>query len=85
MGNPHGDGVDENGLPNDPMHVGLDVRVHDGALSYIQFPYAITDFSERIRHDPLAANPALRRVWTLTDLQGRHGPAQLTGQGSVTL
>lgn len=73
------------GLPNDPMHVGLDARVHDGALSYIQFPYAITDFSGRIRHDPLAANPALRRVWTLTDLQGRHGPAQLTGQGSVTL
>ena len=75
--------VVKRGVPGEPPRVALDARLHDGAANFVHFPYPITRISGRLTHNPLAADPALHRIWQFTELQGRHGPAQISGSGGL--
>ena len=50
--------------------------IADGSLEYDAFPYRIADFSGRFAFD------SRNGVWSFDELRGRHGPAQLRGDGS---
>ncbi|MCA9053732.1 MAG: hypothetical protein KDA75_07835, partial [Planctomycetaceae bacterium] len=77
--------VVKQGVPGEPPHVALDARLRNGTLNYIGFPYPVTGISGRLTHNPLAADPALHRIWQFTEVQGRHGTAQISGSGGFAV
>lgn len=70
------------GQPGDNWKLKLDARVHHAVVDFVSFPYDITDVSVHILHDALAPDPALRDVWQFVGIQGRHGPARISGSGA---
>ncbi len=68
--------------PEDPWKVALEARFHHATINFVHFPYPITDLSLTVRHDPLSTDPGRRHVWQVLDIQGRHGPARISGSGA---
>ncbi len=68
------------GGPDQKFVMRLDANVKDGSLNYDRFPYAITNLSGRVYH-----NPWEKLSWEFTDLKGRHGSAELQGKGGFDI
>lgn len=70
------------GRSEDPWKIALHARFHQATVNFVYFPYPITELSLVVRHDPLTDDPGQRNVWQILDIQGRHGPARISGSGA---
>lgn len=63
-----------------PTQMGLEAHLRDGAFSYEQFPYAVSDVSAHVRFDPWK-----EKVWRFSNVRGRHGDTQIAGNATFDL
>ncbi|MFG0332007.1 MAG: hypothetical protein ACF8TS_01470, partial [Maioricimonas sp. JB049] len=51
------------------------LSLRDGSISFVRFPYQLTDCSGRLEYDPFGD-----RLWHFRDLKGMHGTSPVFGQ-----